>query len=283
MTTPPPPGWYPDPAGARQSRYWDGAQWSAATRSGAGRSGSVAGVVVGALVAVLALAVGGVVLLRALASPTGTDTLGEPAVGGGYAYASPEPVDAVLAGPCAYTPDGAPARPVSPPTDADVAATGQYEVAIETNLGPIVFVVDAARVPCALGSLRALARAGYFDATPCHRLTTVGISVLQCGDPTGTGTGGPGYAFDDEALEGASYPRGTVAMANSGPGTNGSQFFLVYADTALPPDYTPLGTITSGLEVLERVAAAGSDDSNGPGDGRPRTPVQIRTLTVRPS
>jgi len=107
--------------------------------------------------------------------------------------------------------------------------------------------------------------------------------VLQCGDPTGTGTGGPGYAFDDEALEGASYPRGTVAMANSGPGTNGSQFFLVYADTALPPDYTPLGTITSGLEVLERVAAAGSDDSNGPGDGRPRTPVQIRTLTVRPS
>ena len=122
----------------------------------------------------------------------------------------------------------------------------------------------------------------YFDDTPCHRLTTAGISVLQCGDPTGTGRGGPGYTFADENLEGASYPRGTVAMANGGPDTNGSQFFLVYADTQLPPSYTPFGTITKGLDVLEQVAEAGSDDSSGTGDGKPKLTVQITTAKVTP-
>ena len=128
--------------------------------------------------------------------------------------------------------------------------------------------------------MRALARAGWFESSPCHRLTTAGIRVLQCGDPTGTGSGGPGYVFADEALDGATYPRGTVAMANRGPGTNGSQFFLVYADSELPPDYTPFGRITQGLDVLERVAAGGSDDSNGPGDGAPKTAVLITRATV---
>ena len=283
---PQPPGWYPDPSGQPQSRYWDGVQWTASTQPApapaTGRSGAVPGVVVGAVVAVLALLLGGALLLARLASSAGTDTLGDAAAGEGFAYASPEPVaPPVTAGPCAYYPDdAAPARPVSPPTDADVATSGTYDVLLDTSVGPISFAVDAAQVPCALGSLRALARAGYFDGTPCHRLTTSGISVLQCGDPTGSGSGGPGYVFDDEALEGASYRRGTVAMANRGPSTNGSQFFLVYADSQLPPNYTPLGRITQGLEALQRVAAAGADDSNGTGDGRPRMPVQIKTVTV---
>ena len=105
---------------------------------------------------------------------------------------------------------------------------------------------------------------------------------LQCGDPSGTGGGGPGYQFADENLKGATYPRGTVAMANAGPGTNGSQFFLVYADSTLPPNYTPFGTITEGLDLLDTVAKAGSNDSNGAGDGKPKLSVEIKTLRVTP-
>ena len=153
---------------------------------------------------------------------------------------------------------------------------------LATDRGDIVFEMDSAKAPCTANSLRSLAAAKYFDGTSCHRLTTEGIEVLQCGDPTGTGSGGPGYQFADENLEGATYPRGTVAMANAGPGTNGSQFFLVYGDSKLPPQYTPFGRVTSGLEVLDEVAAAGSDDSNGAGDGKPKLPVTITTLRATP-
>jgi peptidyl-prolyl cis-trans isomerase B (cyclophilin B) len=147
----------------------------------------------------------------------------------------------------------------------------------------IVIKLDPAKAPCTVNSFVYLAAQKYFDATPCHRLTTAGIFVLQCGDPTGTGSGGPGYEFGDENLTGAMYPAGTVAMANAGPGTNGSQFFLVYQDTTLAPNYTPFGTITSGLAVIQKIAAAGSDNSNGPGDGKPMTPVQIKSVTVASS
>ncbi|MGH3959008.1 peptidylprolyl isomerase, partial [Mycobacterium sp.] len=100
-------------------------------------------------------------------------------------------------------------------------------------------------------------------------------------DPTGTGTGGPGYEFASENLAGARYPAGTVAMANSGPGTNGSQFFLVYRNSPLPPDYTPFGTITGGLSIIQNVAKAGSDNSNAPGDGHPKEKVIIESVTIR--
>jgi peptidyl-prolyl cis-trans isomerase B (cyclophilin B) len=154
-----------------------------------------------------------------------------------------------------------------------------YEVTLATDQGDIVFDADSAAAPCTINSLRSLAEVGYFDGTPCHRLTTQGIEVLQCGDPTGTGGGGPGYEFADENLDAATYDRGTVAMANAGPGTNGSQFFLVYGDSPLPPAYTPFGTITSGLEVLDEVAAAGSTP---PGDGAPELPISIQTVSVEP-
>ncbi len=157
-----------------------------------------------------------------------------------------------------------------------------YDVTIATDRGDIVFTMDSAAAPCTANNLRSLAHFRYFDDTPCHRLTTQGISVLQCGDPTGTGSGGPGYSFADENLEGATYPRGTVAMANAGADTNGSQFFLVYGDSSLPPQYTPFGVITEGLEILDEVAAAGSDESNGAGDGKPVLPVQITTLRAAP-
>jgi peptidyl-prolyl cis-trans isomerase B (cyclophilin B) len=181
---------------------------------------------------------------------------------------------------CAYSPTAArAARSVgAPPTRA--SQLGTPIASLTTNQGVIVIKLDAAKAPCTVNSFVYLAGKKYFDSTPCHRLTTAGIFVLQCGDPTGSGGGGPGYQFADENLNGAVYPAGTVAMANAGPGTNGSQFFLVYKDTTLSPNYTPFGTITGGLAVIQKVAAAGSDNSNGQGDGKPNLPVELTGVTV---
>ena len=187
-----------------------------------------------------------------------------------------------VGGGCSYEKTGARSTRPAPLPPVEGVETGKvYAVTLATNRGDIVFRMDSAQAPCTANSLRSLAGSGYFDATTCHRLTTQGIQVLQCGDPTGSGTGGPGYQFADENLEGATYPRGTVAMANAGPGTNGSQFFLVYGDSSLSPDYTPFGEITSGLDVLDAIAEAGSDDSNSAGDGKPRAPVTITTVRVK--
>ncbi|HEY5457405.1 MAG TPA: peptidylprolyl isomerase [Acidothermaceae bacterium] len=184
---------------------------------------------------------------------------------------------------CAYAPTGGtPARSVgTPPTRA--SQLGTYVATVTTNQGAIVIKLDAVKAPCTVNSFAFLADMKYFDSTPCHRLTTAGIFVLQCGDPTGSGGGGPGYQFADENLTGAVYPAGTVAMANAGPGTNGSQFFLVYKDSTLAPNYTPFGTITGGLAVIQKVAAAGSDSSNGDGDGKPNLPVEITSVAVATS
>jgi len=153
-----------------------------------------------------------------------------------------------------------------------------YAATMVTNRGTVRFSLRTADAPCTTNAFRYLASKKYFDKTPCHRLTTTGsLYVLQCGDPTGTGSGGPGFAFNDENLSGATYPAGTVAMANSGPNTNGSQFFLVYKDSQLPPSYTPFGQITAGLDVLSTIAAGGSAPA---GDGKPKLPVTIETLTV---
>lgn len=157
-----------------------------------------------------------------------------------------------------------------------------YTATIVTNCGTIVATLDAAKAPHTVNSFAFLAGQHYFDHTICHRLTTQGIFVLQCGDPTGTGTGGPGYTIPDENLSGATYPAGTLAMANTGaPHTGGSQFFFCYADTPLPPQYTPFGHVTQGLDVLKAIAANGEDDSNGPGDGKPKSPVVIESFTVK--
>jgi peptidyl-prolyl cis-trans isomerase B (cyclophilin B) len=150
------------------------------------------------------------------------------------------------------------------------AAAQPYVARLVTTQGLISFRGLTAQAPCTTYSFRFLAQRGYFDGTHCHRLTTQRIFVLQCGDPTGTGSGAPGYQFNDENLTGATYPAGTVAMANAGPNTNGSQFFIVWKDTKLSPAYTPFGQLTGGsLAVLQRIAAAGDDSQNGPGDGYP--------------
>jgi peptidyl-prolyl cis-trans isomerase B (cyclophilin B) len=156
-----------------------------------------------------------------------------------------------------------------------------YTARIVTNCGTIIATLDGKDAPHTINSFAFLAAKGYFTDTPCHRLTTSGIFVLQCGDPTGLGTGGPGYTIPDENLAGATYPAGTLAMANTGqPHTGGSQFFFVYANTSLPPQYTPFGHIEAGLDVLTRVAKAGSDSSNGAGDGHPKQPVVIESFAV---
>ncbi len=190
--------------------------------------------------------------------------------------AQPPGTQPPAAGACTYTPGGGASKDVGVPPATPLAVSGKTAT-IETTAGRITWTLSPS-APCTTSSFAFLADKGYFDNTPCHRLTTAGIFVLQCGDPTGQGTGGPGYAFADEALDGATYPAGTVAMANSGPGTNGSQFFLVYEDTQLPPSYTPWGRITGGLDVLTKVAAAGSDPE---GDGAPKQQVTISRVMVR--
>jgi peptidyl-prolyl cis-trans isomerase B (cyclophilin B) len=139
----------------------------------------------------------------------------------------------------------------------------------------ITIAFDPAKAPQTVNSLLFLSdRNQWYDNSSCHRLTTDGIFVLQCGDPTLTGTGGPGYQIPDENLPtggGVTYPRGTVAMANSGPNTNGSQFFIVYADTTLPPNYSVVGTVTEGLDIVDAIAAAGVE--GGATDGRPAQPI----------
>jgi peptidyl-prolyl cis-trans isomerase B (cyclophilin B) len=151
----------------------------------------------------------------------------------------------------------------------------------ETNCGTIVVTTVGARAPITVTQLATLARGGFFNNTLCHRLTTQGLYVLQCGDPTATGSGGPNFTFRDENLpaEGLNnYPAGTVAMANSGPGTNGSQFFLVFADTTLGANYTIWGTITQGLDIVKAIAKAGV--KGGGADGAPNQPISIIRVTV---
>jgi len=180
---------------------------------------------------------------------------------------------------CQYTSDGSqPAKEAEPPP-GEPTAQGEVDVTIVTSAGDVGATLDADAAPCTVNSFLSLADQGYFDDTPCHRLTTAGIFVLQCGDPTGIGSGGPGYRFPDELKGDESYPAGTLAMANAGADTNGSQFFMVYDDTELPPSYTVFGTIDdAGLKVLADVAAKGT--ANGSPDGPPKEKVQIESVTT---
>ncbi len=170
---------------------------------------------------------------------------------------------------CGYVPSIPADRFKGLPDFTPAKAAQPYDAVLNTTQGTIVFSALTAAAPCTTYSFRFLAQHGYFDKTHCHRLTVQFIYVLQCGDPTGTGSGGPGYKFNDENLAGATYPAGTVAMANAGPNTNGSQFFICWKDTKLSPAYTPFGTVIAGMNVLQKIAAAGDDQQNGPGDGYP--------------
>ncbi len=161
---------------------------------------------------------------------------------------------------------------------APLTGTPAKNLILNTNCGRIALALDQ-KAPQTSNVMTHLAKDGYFDMTACHRLTTSGFYVLQCGDPTGTGTGSPGFKFADENLPNANgastynYNRGTIAMANGGPGTNGSQFFIVYNKSPLPPNYSIWGHVTSGLDVVDRIAAAGVQ--GGGTDGKPNANVVI--------
>ena len=248
------------------------------------RNAVVAGVIVLGLL--LAAGASTVVATR----DTGEDTLASEPTPSASATAEPttsaDPTASASGAPpgvgCTYTPGGDAARPVTPP-GPDVDRTTPYRAVLDTSQGQIAFDLRTADAPCTVHSFRQLAAQDFFDDTPCHRLTDRGIFVLQCGDPSGTGRGGPGYSFADENLEGATYERGTVAMANSGENTNGSQFFLVYQDSQLPPQYTPFGRLSEeSLAILDKVAAAGAAPATETGNTAPNTPVQISDFRVEP-
>jgi peptidyl-prolyl cis-trans isomerase B (cyclophilin B) len=205
----------------------------------------------------------------------------------------PEPVRAAD---CAWTPidAGNGVTDVGKPRTNDVVKNGVKTMTIALGQGTVTAKLDPSTAPCTVESFTYLAGKKFFDNTPCHRM--LNASLLQCGDPSGTGSGGPAYRFPDEnnppaAVPSAGpssdpsapadpnvlYPAGTVAMANSGVDTNGSQFFLVFKDIKLPPNYTVFGTIVGGMDVLTKIGAGGSEPEN---DGKPKTEVKISSLTV---
>lgn len=172
------------------------------------------------------------------------------------------------------------ANPLRVPAPESILKRGPRTITLQTNCGNITIQTFFKQAPVTVTVLSSLIKGGYYNKTLCHRLTTEGIFVLQCGDPTATGSGGPEFRYRDENLPQAganNYPAGVVAMANSGPNTNGSQFFLVYKDTTLGPNYTIWGRITSGLEIVRHVAEGGV--KNGGTDGAPNRTIAIERAT----
>ncbi len=235
-----------------------------------------------AVVAVLAVVLGSVVLAgrngdpAPAAAPTASPST------------SASPSASAAANPCPAPSVTAPPTPASfqdvPPKSLAEGRTWTFT--LETTCGTVTAQLDGAKAPQATASAVFLARQKFWAGTTCHRLTTEGIFVLQCGDPKGDGTGGPGYEFGpvENAPQDGVYPAGTIAMARaSSPDSNGSQFFIVYKETKLPTEgggYTVLGKVTSGLDVVEKVAAGGSEPA---GDGAPVRRVSIVSATVSPA
>ena len=173
----------------------------------------------------------------------------------------------------------------TPPDPESTPAKGTTTLLMTTGQGALTLTLDRAKAPCAAASFSYLAGEHFFDGSPCHRMVNgASFGVLQCGDPSGTGQGGPTYKYDQEVTSETTYPRGTIAMANTGsPTSTGSQFFLVFTDAQLSPDYTVVGTVDeAGLAVLDQIAAAGNDGSlePSPGGGKPNVPVVIESMTV---
>jgi len=201
-------------------------------------------------------------------------------------------------------------KDVGKPSTTAPPNTGTEKMTITTNLGTVTATVDLAKSPCTAASFAYLAGKNFFSNTRCHRLSTT-WNALQCGDPTGTGQGGPKYTYaneyvpttpaptpsdspsptpnpsasDDTSGGGTDviYPAGSIATANTAPNVNGSQFFILYKDGVLPPNFTLFGQVTAGLDVVQQVAAAGADNafaSLDGGGGHPKKDITIQTLTM---
>lgn len=222
------------------------------------------------------------------ASPTGSPTAPDPAsptqgspTPATSAGSSTRPTATGSTTTCNYRVTGGAARRVDPPQNEDVPATGSVTFTLKLTVGTVVITMDRAKAPCAVNSFESLASQGFFDNTPCHRLADRGFFLLQCGDPTGKGQGGPGYVFDDEVRSTDTYRAGTVAMATTQTNSNGSQFFMVYSDSPLPAKYTILGHMDeASRQVIARVAQQGEDGAYKDGSGHPIQPVDITSVVA---
>jgi peptidyl-prolyl cis-trans isomerase B (cyclophilin B) len=182
-------------------------------------------------------------------------------------------------------PDGS-----SPKTQTFSAAPKQcidpaktYTATVETNKGSFTVQLDPAKAPGTVNNFVTLARYHYFDNTPCHRI--IAGFVVQCGDPTGKGTGGPGYTIADELPQAGEYKVGSLAMANSGPNTNGSQFFVITGDQGaqLPPNYSLFGQVTDGLDTTVKALDAAANPDPSANGVPPKEPVTITKVTITES
>jgi len=237
--------------------------------------------------AVAALFLSGFLLAACSTTGVSEEQASSPAPSDSASASTPAPSDSATpaapasTGPCKPSSAvGSPAKDVGAPND--VLPAKSYTFNLKTNCGDIEITADGVKAPITVSTLAFLTKGGFYNGTICHRLTTQGLFVLQCGDPTATGGGGPNFTFKDENLpaqQDNNYPAGSVAMANSGPNTNGSQFFLVYADTTLGANYTLWGKITKGLDVVKSIATYGTAD--GSGDGSPKATVEIINASVK--
>ena len=214
------------------------------------------------------------VLLAGCTAPVAANPSAPPA-------SEPAPAGSVT---CEYPAEAPAARDgITPPSATGVPATGTAEAVMTLNGTPVTITLDREAAPCTVNSFVSLANQGFYDDTACHRVVDSGIFVLQCGAPSGSGSGGPGYTIPDEFEGIDGYPAGSLAMANTGqPNTGGSQFFLVFEDTDLPPQYTVFGTVDqTGIDLAKEIAAGGNDGSFGAaGGGKPNLPAQIDSITV---
>ncbi|HWE88711.1 MAG TPA: peptidylprolyl isomerase [Pseudonocardiaceae bacterium] len=255
------------------------------------------------------IVVGGVYLLVTMGHSNSTASAASPSSTTSAAPTTTSNPGVPTTGPCKYTTTpGTPApagKTVGVPADPNpTPKTGTVSITLHTNFGDIPLTLDRAAAPCTVQSFLHLASGKFYDNTNCHRETAYPtLKVLQCGDPTGQGTGGPGYTIPDEkptnlkagptdpssGTASSIYPRGVIAMANTGqPNTGGSQFFLIYADSQLPPDYAVFGaTSGAGLTTLDKIAAngitPGTDPSTGQSstqDGKPKQTVTIQQAQV---
>jgi len=238
-----------------------------------------------AIGSVIGVVVGAALLITGVFRGDDTEAPADPSATPAPTAAATTNADGTIS--CTYAPDesGNPnLTDVGTPPDPEATPTqGTVNLLMSTDQGDLTLTLDRTLAPCAAASFVYLTGQGFYDDTPCHRLVNQeSFGVLQCGDPTGEGSGGPTYKYAEEVTPETTYPRGTIAMAKtSAPNTTGSQFFLCFVDTQLPPEYTVVGTIDeAGLQVLETVAAGGIQDVGPTGDGAPAIPVQIESMTV---
>jgi peptidyl-prolyl cis-trans isomerase B (cyclophilin B) len=205
---------------------------------------------------------------------------------------SPSPIEPRAAkktdGPCKYAEDATKLTSgnlfdVGLPPDPSPTPTADSTALFDTNQGRITVTLDGESAPCNVQSIKYLISKKFYDNTACPRSVNAGIFVVQCGDPSGTTSGGPTYTTKDENLTKVKYTEGTLAMANAGPNTNGSQFFFITKDSngALGKNYSVIGHVTGGLDILKKVATGGDDGSNQAGGGKPNVPLWFKTVTLK--